>query len=156
MNYSEKNTCICISESLCCSPEIYRTLSINHLLLFSHYVMPNSMRPHGLQHVRLLCLPLVHCFLWWWKISPVILFYRTLFEKKKKRFTFRNFFKIWFETLGHCPSNRPESNEAPDFCLWNNILHKPNQETRHREMHLPVVHISLINKARSHHQDVKT
>ena len=84
MNYSEKNTCICISESLCCSPEIYRTLSINHLLLFSHYVMPNSMRPHGLQHVRLLCLPLVHCFLWWWKISPVILFYRTLFEKKKK------------------------------------------------------------------------
>ena len=82
------DTCICMTESLCCPPETITTLSIGHtplqnkklkkkkkekenlslpqappsslptsssLLLFSHLVVSDSLRPHGLQPARLLC-----------------------------------------------------------------------------------------------------
>jgi len=155
MNYSEKNTCICISESLCCSPEIYITLSINNLLLFSHYVMSNSATPWTPACQAPLPSTSTLLFVVMENITSHIVLQNSFWKKKKDShsgISLRFGLKPW--DIVHLIGQK--ANEAPDFCLWNNILHKPNQETRHGEMHLPRVHISLINKARSHHQDVKT
>ena len=34
---------------------LYFLTQVKHIYLFSHSVMSNSLRPHGLQHARLLC-----------------------------------------------------------------------------------------------------
>ena len=63
---------------LCCPA--HRTLGTIFLdsLLFCHPVMSNSLRPHGLQHARLPCLPQSPkvcpslCSLHWWCLIPYI------------------------------------------------------------------------------------
>ena len=47
---------MCTAESLPCSPEIITALFVHWLSVqFSHSVMSDSLRPHGLQHARPPC-----------------------------------------------------------------------------------------------------
>ena len=48
--------CICVAESLYCSPETVTTLLTNYIpVQLSHSVVSNSLQSHGLQHTRLRC-----------------------------------------------------------------------------------------------------
>ena len=50
------DTCICMAESLRCSPETITTLFIGcQSVQFSSSVLFDSLQPHGLQHTRLPC-----------------------------------------------------------------------------------------------------
>ena len=50
--WERMNTCICMAESLSCSPEIITALLIGYVL--SRSVMSDSLGPHSLQSTRLL------------------------------------------------------------------------------------------------------
>ena len=51
------DTCTCMAESLCCSPETVTLLIGNWLCctVLSHSAESDSLRPHGLQPARFLC-----------------------------------------------------------------------------------------------------
>ena len=53
--WGRKNTYVCMTESLCYSPETITTLLISYSVQFSHSVVSDSLWLHGLQHTRLPC-----------------------------------------------------------------------------------------------------